>query len=192
VKIEDGRDSIFGGDGHDWIVGGTNLDYLFGGRGDDYIQADDNLDTAGGLNTAPDEGLFGDRDYVYGGEGLDVMVGNTGNDRMYDWSGEFNSFIVPFKPFGSPTVNRMPSPSVYNFISLLGLSAGADATLAEPFGELGFFTQSDEDWGNNHGAPRDPQPGNGPGSRDTQGIDGGTTTTTPIATTTTTTTGKQK
>src|SRR5262249_8253265 len=61
-KIDDGKDRLFGDLGHDWLVGGTQNDRLFGGRGDDVLNADDNLDTAGGLNNQPDATEFADRD----------------------------------------------------------------------------------------------------------------------------------
>jgi Ca2+-binding RTX toxin-like protein len=106
---------------------------------------------------------------VYGGDGLDVLIGNTGGDRMYDWSGEFNSYFVPFSPFGEPTVVRQVSPHLQAFLLALGKEAGADQTLTEPDGELGLFTQQDPQWQANKGSPRDPQPGNTPARRDTQG-----------------------
>ena len=169
-KIDDGKDRIFGDDGHDWIVGGTDNDRLFGGKGDDLISADDNLATNGGLNNQPDSPAFADRDFVYGGDGLDVMIANTGGDRMFDWGGEFNSYVVPFSPFGEPTVTRSPSPHVQQFLLALGKASGADQAMTEPNGELGLFTQQDPQWQSNHGAPRDPQPGNIGGTRrDTQG-----------------------
>jgi Ca2+-binding RTX toxin-like protein len=169
VKIEDGKDHVFGDDGNDWLVGGTGDDRLFGGVGDDLMNADDNLDTAGGLNNQPDAPLFADRDFVYGGDGLDVLIANTGGDRMFDWIGEFNSFIVPFSPFGEPTVNRTPNPHVQQFIRDLGREAGADPTRPGANGELGLFVQGDPQWQSNTGAPRDPQPGNTQFRRDTQG-----------------------
>lgn len=170
VKSSDGVDRIFGDFGNDWLVGGTGADRMFGGRGDDYHNADDNLDTNGGLNDQPDDPLFADGDFVYGGAGLDVLMGNTGNDRMFDWTGEFNSFIVPFSPFGSPTVNRLLSPHAKAFIQDLATGEGADPTITEPFGELGLVDQDDADWNTQHGGPRDPQPGNiGGVQRDTQG-----------------------
>ena len=169
-KIEDGKDRLFGDLGHDWLVGGTQNDRLFGGKGDDLHNADDNHDTAGGLNNRPDEVLFADRDFVYGGDGLDVLIANTGGDRMFDWGGEFNTYVVPFSPFGNPTVVRSPSPHVQAFLLALGRESGADQSLAEPDGELGLFDQHDPEWQQNHGGPRDPQAGNTPGTRrDTQG-----------------------
>ena len=55
VKSEDGRDRLYGDLWHDWLVGGTDCDWLFGGFGDDLLQLDDNLETAGGANTEPRE-----------------------------------------------------------------------------------------------------------------------------------------
>jgi Ca2+-binding RTX toxin-like protein len=169
-KIDDGKDRLFGDLGHDWLVGGTQNDRLFGGKGDDVLNADDNLDTAGGLNNQPDAVQFADRDFAYGGDGLDVLIANTGGDRLFDWGGEFNSYIVPFSPFGDPTVVRSPNPHIRDFLLALGRESGADQSLTEPNGELGLFTQSDPEWQQNHGGPRDPQPGNTGGvHRDTQG-----------------------
>jgi uncharacterized repeat protein (TIGR01451 family) len=170
IKNHDGSDRIFGDTGNDWLVGGTGADRMFGGRGDDYLNADDNMDTNGGLNDGPDATLFADADFAYGGAGLDVLMANTGGDRLFDWTGEFNSFIVPFSAFGAPTVNRLLSPHVKAFIQALGTGEGADPTIFEPNGELGLVDQDDPDWNDQHGGPRDPQPGNiGGVHRDTQG-----------------------
>jgi Ca2+-binding RTX toxin-like protein len=169
-KIDDGKDNIFGDLGNDWLVGGTLNDRLFGGLGDDVLNADDNHDTNGGKNNAPDAPEFADGDFAFGGGGLDVMIANTGNDRLFDWNGEFNTYVVPFSPFGEPTVVRAPSPQIFEFLLALGKASGADRTLAEPNGELGLVTQKDPQWQNQQGSPRDPQPGNLPGvQRDTQG-----------------------
>ena len=128
VKSEDGRDRMYGDLWHDWLVGGTDCDWLFGGFGDDMLQLDDNLETAGGLNTDPenDDPRFRDGDFAFGGAGRDVLIANTGQDRMFDWGGEFNSFIVPFAPFGAPTVNRGFSPHARDFIRALSFAGGSD------------------------------------------------------------------
>ncbi|MEB3339666.1 hypothetical protein [Okeania sp.] len=169
-KIDDGKDRIFGDLGNDWLVGGTSNDRMFGGLGDDLLNADDNHDSNDGLNNSPDEPEFADADFAYGGGGLDVMIANTGGDRLFDWSGEFNSFLVPFSPFGQPTIVRSPSPHVVEFLFELGQASGSDRNLTEPYGELGLVTQKDDLWGEQQGSPRDPQPGNIPGvQRDTQG-----------------------
>ncbi|MEG4104110.1 DUF4347 domain-containing protein, partial [Microcoleus sp. Pol17C6] len=169
-KVDDGKDYIFGDFGNDWLVGGTRNDRMFGGMGDDLLNADDNHDTNNGLNNRPDDPEFADGDFAFGGGGLDVMIANTGRDRLFDWTGEFNSFIVPFSPFGQPTIVRSISPHVVDFLLALGEGSGADQNLSEPYGELGLVTQKDPQWKDQHGAPRDPQPGNIPGvQRDTQG-----------------------
>ena len=49
-------------------------------------------------------------DRAFGGAGRDVLIGNTGGDRLIDWTGEFNSYIVPFAPFGIATVSRQVPP----------------------------------------------------------------------------------
>ncbi|MBD2516808.1 DUF4347 domain-containing protein [Nostoc sp. FACHB-973] len=168
-KINDGKDRVFGDLGNDWLVGGTQNDRLFGGFGDDLMNADDNHDTAGGLNNQPDAVEFADRDFAFGGGGLDVLIANTGGDRLFDWRGEFNSYVVPFSAFGNPTVVRSPSPHIQQFLLDLGKESGADRTLSEPNGELGLVTQQDPQWQDQGGSPRDPQPGNTQASRDTQG-----------------------
>ncbi|MDM8557941.1 LEPR-XLL domain-containing protein [Candidatus Parabeggiatoa sp. HSG14] len=163
-KISDGSDRIFGDLGNDWLVGGTENDRLFGGWGNDLMNADDNLETNNGLNNAPDAPEFADGDFVFGGAGLDVMIANTGRDRLFDWSGEFNSYVVPFSPFGSPTVNRAVSPHIKDFVADLGVAGGADISLTEPYGELGLVSSADSGiWQDQKGSPRDPQPGNIPG-----------------------------
>jgi hypothetical protein len=172
----DGDDHIFGDMGHDWLVGGTGRDTLWLGWGDDYGQADDNLSTAGGLNSGPDTNPSWE-DFAYGGAGRDVLVANTGGDRLQDWTGEFNSFIVPYHPFGEPTVKRTLQPAMEVFMYALAKSQGADPTLAaqyggdparngEPFGELGMVRQQDAAWNDQHGGPRDPQGPNAKAKRD--------------------------
>jgi len=154
---QDGDDHIFGDLGNDWIVGGTGSDRMYGGFGDDLINADDDLSTSG-IDT--DDNV----DFVFGGAGRDVMIANNTNDQLFDWSGEFNSYIVPFKNFGAPSVNRFASPAVVSFLIDLGSASGSDDSLDEPFGELGLVQQSDGPlWQTETGAPRDPQPGNGSG-----------------------------
>ena len=139
---------MFGDLGNDWIVGGPGPYRLFGGMGDDLLNADDNLDTNGGL---------------------DVLIANTGFDRLIDWRGEFNSYFVPFSSFGEPTVVREPSPHIQQFLLDLGRASGADQSLTEPNGELGLVTNHDPEWGEQLGMARDPQPGTGSGPFDNAG-----------------------
>ena len=174
----DGNDMIFGDLQNDWVVGGTGRDIAFLGWGDDQANMDDRLNTDNGLNDVPDTNPSYE-DFVYGGAGRDVLIANTGGDRLVDWVGEFNTYLVPFAPFGEPTVSRTLQPQLDVFLLLLSQSAGSDLTLAaqhggdptrngEPFGELGEVRQHDKPyWQDETGGPRDPQAGNIPGgSRD--------------------------
>jgi Ca2+-binding RTX toxin-like protein len=171
----DGKDTIFGDGGNDWMVGGTNHDRLFGGWGDDLLSADDDPATNSGANDAPDvqTGPPTYADIAYGGAGRDILIGNTGADRLIDWVGEFNSYVVPFSPFGAATISRSNSPALRQYLLDLGRGSGADITrggdatrYGEPFGELGMVIQQDPWWGDQTGAPGDPQPGNSHGKRD--------------------------
>ena len=180
--IDDGRDVLFGDVGHDWLVGGTNRDILFGGYGDDLLQADDDLETTFGTtdplaNDRPDprNGTSGPpsfADIAFGGAGRDRFIANSFTDRLYDLR-EFDSFYVPFAAFGNPTVNRSLPPGTEQYLYILSRANGGDRTRGnsarngEPVGELGLVTNADTDWGDQNGAPSDPQPGTRPGPRDT-------------------------
>ncbi|MFI5054767.1 MAG: hypothetical protein ACHQDE_10430, partial [Acidimicrobiia bacterium] len=172
----DGNDTLFGDLGNDWQVGGTGRDMLFGGWGNDLLNADDNLNTGGSaLNLGTDTNPSYE-DLAFGGAGRDVLIANTGGDRLIDWIGEFDSYLVPFAPFGEPTVSRTNQPQLPEFLYALAASEGADPFIAqhygsdptrngEPYGELGLVRQQDTAWGDQHGAPRDPQAGNTPGGK---------------------------
>jgi hypothetical protein len=183
----DGNDNIFGDNGNDWIVGGTGRDHMYGGWGNDLLDADDNLTTYYGLNTIPETApTYEDR--AYGGAGKDVLIANTGGDRLIDWVGEYNSYLVPFSEFGMATVSRTLQPQLHFFLYAESLSDGVDATRfsdlnggaappspknndpnpgrnGEPAGELGLVLQQDAAWHTQTGAPTDPQAGNTPGTQ---------------------------
>jgi hypothetical protein len=192
TQRSDGNDVLFGDLGNDWLVGGTGQDTLWGGWGNDLHNADDDLHS--GCVTAQPNGtctLVGDtwlndtpdgvnssfQDRVFGGAGLDILIGNTGGDRLIDWVGEFNSYIVPFSPFGIATVSRQVEPQLPEFLYALSRSQGVDLTRwsdegtekvrnGEPYGELGLITQHDHgQWQTQTGGPTDPQAGNIPGGR---------------------------
>ena len=191
-RHSDGGDAAFGDLGNDWLVGGTGQDTLYGGWGNDLHNADDVMTVVGegefgdqkgkkiqpSPNDTPDtHPLFQDR--TYGGAGIDVHIGNTGGDRLIDWVGEFNSYIVPFSVFGISTVSRQVPPWMFEFLYALSANHGADPTRdedqnandpdleernGEPYGELGLVTQKDHGlWQDQTGGPSDPQPGNIPG-----------------------------
>ena len=181
-KISDGMDSLFGDEGNDWLVGGTINDRMFGGMGDDLLNGDDNPDTNGGLNNAPDAPLYADADFAFGGGGFDVMIANTGADRLIDWVKRFNTYIVPViatatSPASvSPTVLRDPSPILTQFLRDLAFSSGFDKDtdpLSNEFhAELGIVTNEDgqtwfdQQWQHPN---RDPEPGNLSTGIDTRG-----------------------
>ncbi len=166
----DGDDRIFGDHGNDWLVGGTGRDTAYGGWGDDLLNLDDDQHEDGNLNQTPDTHTSYE-DRAFGGAGRDVLIGNTGGDRLIDWVGEFNSYLVPFAPFGNATVSRTLQPQLAEFLYALSESDGADQTLGndsdlrngEPFAELGLVRQQDSVWQDQTGAPADPQAGNIPG-----------------------------
>jgi Ca2+-binding RTX toxin-like protein len=169
---DDGADRIFGDTGNDWLVGGTGRDDLFGGFGNDLLNADDDHGTDQLRNELPDTQVSYE-DRAFGGAGRDVLIGNTGGDRLIDWVGEFNSFLVPFAPFGMATVSRTLQPQLAEFLYTLSASDGADPTRwadtngdplqkfrnGEPEGELGVIRQKDFAWQDQTGAPSDPQAG---------------------------------
>ena len=137
------------------------------------MNADDDHDTNGGLNDAPDaEASY--YDMAFGGAGRDVLIANTGGDRLIDWAGEFNTYLVPFSAFGAFTISRALPPNLFEFLYDLSAADGADPTRAaetgsdperngEPDGELGLVVQKDPGWHAQTGAPADVQPGNIPG-----------------------------
>jgi Ca2+-binding RTX toxin-like protein len=188
----DGNDVLFGDLGNDWMVGGTGNDTLWGGFGNDLLNADDDLEAGcvaslpNGTCTETDSTWLNDgpdthptyEDRAVGGAGRDVLIGNTGGDRLIDWVGEFNSYIVPFAPFGIATVSRQVPPALFEFLYALSAAQGADPTRAadtnidfadrngEPNGEVGLVTQKDKGlWQDQTGAPADPQAGNIPGGK---------------------------
>jgi Ca2+-binding RTX toxin-like protein len=155
----DGNDAIFGDLGNDWLVGGTSNNDL----------------PPTGRNTAIPWVVKGDT--LWGGWGNDILIGNTGGDRLIDWVGEFNSYLVPFAPFGIATVSRQNDPQLKEFLYALSFAEGADPTRSEdnsallprngePNGEIGLVTQQDHGiWQQQTGSPSDPQAGNIPGGR---------------------------
>ena len=78
--------------------------------GDDLINMDDDQTTAGGRNNQPDtatsyEGV------AHGGAGRDVLIGNTGGDRLSTgWVS--SSYLVPFSPSGAATGRRALAPEI--------------------------------------------------------------------------------
>ncbi|RWE08447.1 MAG: hypothetical protein EOS61_18265, partial [Mesorhizobium sp.] len=198
-RQSDGDDRIFGDLGNDWIIGGTGRDHIYGGFGNDLMNADDYLGTINpnppnsnpgqlplhGTDESPDT-HWSYEDRVFGGAGLDILIGNTKGDRLIDWVGEFNSYIVPFAPFGIATVSRQVPPHLFDFLYAQAFGDGVDITRYTDTGtsnhnqrysnvttmqggidgEIGLVTQQDHGyWQSQTGGPTDPQAGNVPGGR---------------------------
>jgi hypothetical protein len=173
----DGDDRLFGDLGNDWLVGGTGRDHMYGGWGEDLLNADDDHATNGGLNDVPDD-QPSYADLGFGGAGRDRLIANTPGDRLIDWSGAHNSYIVPFVAGNEGTVSSSLQPQLPEFLYALSVSDGADPTRAldagtdaerngEPEGELGLLSPQDPDWRFETGAPLDVSLGDIPaGPRD--------------------------
>ncbi len=175
----DGDDKLFGDIGHDWLMGGTGRDHMWGGLGGDILNLDDDLSTSGAdAKTTP---ISGYGDLAYGGGGRDLMIANTSHDRMVDWAGEYNEFVVPFAPNGAWTIVRAPAPWIIEHLLAVAESDGADPTrsafgdsdqMGEPYGEIGLADQDSGLWQDNTGKPYGKQSGNiGGGQRDGRGIE---------------------
>lgn len=128
-KIDDGSDALFGESGDDWLVGGTNSDFLYGGTGNDVMNADDNLDTNGGANISYDAAPFADADIAWGDRGQDTMIANNATDRLLDLAGEYNGYLTPFSPFGTPNMSAGVNKSAGLFLNKLMVSQGEDANV---------------------------------------------------------------
>jgi Ca2+-binding RTX toxin-like protein len=164
VNIQ-GNDAIFGDIGNKWIVGGNGRNRVYGGWGDSMLDIRGTLDFNGGLNDGPvTQPAY--ESLAFAGAGRDVLIASSGGDRMLDWGGNFNTYLVPFSPFGMGTVDRSPSPATRAYLLALSKSDGADQTVGlryggtaarngEPFGELAMVQPGDAAWQPNHGAPRD-------------------------------------
>jgi hypothetical protein len=160
-----GNDAIFGDIGNKWIVGGNGRNRLYGGWGDTILDARGTLDFNGGLNDGPvTQPAY--ESLAFGGAGRDVLIASSGGDRLLDWGGNFNTYLVPFSPFGMATIDRSPSPATRAYLLALSKSDGADQTVGiryggtaarngEPFGELALVQPGDAAWQPQHGAPRD-------------------------------------
>ncbi|MFD2739397.1 Hint domain-containing protein [Sulfitobacter aestuarii] len=78
-RPDNGRDTVYAGDGDDEVYGGDDDDRLFGGNGDDYLD--------GGID---DDSLYGGNgdDTLIGGQGDDLLRGNRGDDLLKGGSGD--------------------------------------------------------------------------------------------------------
>ena len=185
-----GAKNLFGDLGNDWIVGGNGASNLWGGFGNSLLDVRRNLTIDGGLNDVTDNNASPNfRGLAFAGAGINTLIAGGAYDRLIGWTGNFNTFVVPFAPWGEPTVTRSPAPDNQAYLISLGQADGADNLYAdysavtnpdgsanidyiagldptrngEPYGELGLVNQTDTFWRLQHGAPNQPPPGNIPG-----------------------------
>ncbi|ASM72543.1 MULTISPECIES: Hint domain-containing protein [Roseobacteraceae] len=95
-RPDNGRDTVYGGEGDDVIYGADDDDLLYGDEGDDYIDGEIDDDTIFG-GTGDDTLLGGQgNDEIYGGEGddyinagrnADIVYGGAGDDTIYGENG---------------------------------------------------------------------------------------------------------
>ncbi|HVC56950.1 MAG TPA: hypothetical protein VND95_13400, partial [Stellaceae bacterium] len=163
-----GDKALFGDLGHNWINGGNGMADIYGGFGDDLLNAQRNLTLDSGKNDVPDNPILSNgvtfHSIVFGGAGRSTLIAGGVYDRLIDWKGEFNQYVVPFSPYGAPTISRDLNPALFQYLYQLSASDGADPTIAtdwgqdatrngEPYGELGLVTQVDPFWQEQGGAP---------------------------------------
>ena len=84
-------------------------------------------------------------DRAFGGAGRDILIGNTGPDRLIDWAGNFNVYLLPFAPGTLGTVTSEALSGLPDFLYKLSRNDGGDPTTpgnptrnGEPYGELGL------------------------------------------------------
>jgi Ca2+-binding RTX toxin-like protein len=121
----DGDDFLHAGAGADLLSGGSDDDALFGDLGDDTCTGDSGDDHAyGGAGNDSLDGSAG-ADLLYGGDGDDWLVADQSGDRLIDWFGNFNNFVVPDSSYGAKVVLRSPAPAMQQFLLDLATADGA-------------------------------------------------------------------
>jgi len=152
---DDGNDRMFGDNGDDDMWGGRQHDHLWGGYGFDQLDLHPRVDEddanpnscnpldppdpsvwyefafEGGLGTTTCDGNFEDVDYIYGGWDADAMQANVGDngprvgDRLMDWAGVYNLFVLCPATYGEFVSTRESSPHMTDFIHRLAEGDGA-------------------------------------------------------------------
>jgi hypothetical protein len=151
---DDGNDRLFGNNGDDDMWGGRHHDHLWGGRDSDQMdlhprvtESDANPNACAqiappdpqewytfafedGLGTTTCDGNFEDVDYMYGGWGGDAMQANVGDngprigDRLIDWVGVYNLYILCPGTYGEYVSTREFSPTMSTFLHKLAEGDG--------------------------------------------------------------------
>jgi Ca2+-binding RTX toxin-like protein len=133
-----GDDVLFGADGNDAMWGGTGHDRILGGNGGDFLdlkkRATDPLlwqAVAPVEDTDNVKATVNGADLVYGGSGADAMQadvgdnGKTAGDRLLDWTGVFNLYLVCDGAYGAGKILNKSDPSVQTMLTELARSTGS-------------------------------------------------------------------
>lgn len=138
VNAGDGDDVVFAGDGNDAVWGGGAHDRLFGGTGDDQLDVKRNVDfpalwtlVAPVADTDGLKATVNGLDTAYGGSGHDALQGDMGDsgktpgDRLMDWTGTYNLFLVCGGAYGAGKVLSKADPSTVTFLQNLAAATGS-------------------------------------------------------------------
>jgi Ca2+-binding RTX toxin-like protein len=178
----DGDDDMWGGRHHDHLWGGFGADQLdLHPRVEEGLDPNDpntvndcdplvdadppdpaewyEFGFEGGLATTTCDGNFEDIDYIYGGWEADAMQANVGDngprigDRLMDWAGVYNLFVLCPATYGEFVSTRESSPHMTDFIHRLAegdgaLQPGPEGEKGAPthesgFNEIGFVYKKD-------------------------------------------------
>ena len=145
-----GEDRLFGGDDDDVAWGGPDHDHLFGGHGADTLdvrpRSQATYGHGGNALVAPRDppewftyaGVdhYQQGDFIYGGFDRDIMQTNDDasaigpndvpqHDRLIDWTGAFNLFLICEPLYGEWMITRVVSPGTLQFLQDLAWGDGA-------------------------------------------------------------------
>ncbi len=156
-----GDDVVWGGDGYDAIWGGKGADRLYGGVSDDAMDVkraawqaglttpvtdsawwDLAFAAAPDVDTDDDESTDNGDDILYGGRDRDILQADLGDsgptpgDRLVDWYGSFNLYLVCDSPYGAGRTLRKADPDVMDVM----------IELADADGVYDVFDESSTGW----------------------------------------------
>jgi len=146
------NDRMFGDNGSDTVWGGRQHDHVWGGNDRDFLDVHPRVDES---DTSPDscnpldppdpsawytfafdgggtcDGNLEEVDFIYGGWHADALQANIADngprigDRLIDWVGVYNLYIVCPSTYGEYVITRETSPSMTTFLHQLAEGDGA-------------------------------------------------------------------
>jgi Ca2+-binding RTX toxin-like protein len=138
ANADDGDDVVFGADGNDALWGGGGHDRLFGGTGGDFLDIKKRTGdpalwqvVAPAADTDNRKATVNGADTTYGGSGADAAQadvgdnGRTPGDRLIDWTGVFNLYLVCTGAYGSGKIQNSPDPATQSMLTELARSTGS-------------------------------------------------------------------